>query len=83
MELYEAELLDATKRLVAWGRDKNEFSFRRAYLPPDPDGAGMFTVQYEVTISNQRTSKSMVLIGGIGCRWVDQFASAIEDGYFD
>jgi hypothetical protein len=83
MELYEAELLDAAKRLVASGRDKNEFSFQRTFLPPDPDGAGMFTVQYEVAISNHRTSKSMVLIGGIGCRWVDEFASALEDGHFD
>jgi hypothetical protein len=83
VELYEIELVEAAKRLVANGRDKNEFVFERSYCAPDPDGAGMFTVQYEVTISNIKTSRSMVVIGGIGLRWVDQFESALKDGQFD
>jgi hypothetical protein len=83
VELYEMELVEAVKRLVASGRDKNEFSFQRVYCAPDPDGAGMFAVQYEVTISNIKTSRSMEVIGGIGFRWVDQFEGALKDGYFD
>jgi len=77
------ELTDAVQRVAASGRDKNDFSFQRSFCPPDPDGAGMFTIQYEVTISNIQTSRSMVIIGGIGLRWVDQFEGALEAGQFD
>jgi hypothetical protein len=77
------ELIEAARRIAANGRDKNDFVFNRSYLPPDPDGAGMFTVQYEVTISNLKTSKSMVVIGGIGLQWVDQFVGALKAGKLD
>jgi hypothetical protein len=83
MELYEMELMEAARRLVANGRNSNDFVFNRSYLPPDPDGAGMFTVQYEVTISNLRTSKSIVVIGGIGLQWVDQLVGALKAGKLD
>jgi hypothetical protein len=83
VELYEAELLEAARRLTASGRDQHEFSFQRSFLPPDPDGAGMFTVQYEVTVLRMTTSKSLKAVGGIGLRWVDHFEGALNDGYFD
>ena len=83
MEQYEVELAEAEKRLVANGRDRNDFSFQMSYLPPDPDGAGMFTLLYEVTITNNTTSKSLVAIGGIGWDWVGTFEEELRDGYFD
>jgi hypothetical protein len=82
LKLYETELEDASRRLVARGRDKSEFSFQINFCPPDPDGAGMFTVQYEVTISDNKTSRSLIVMGGIGLRWVDRFENALEEGYF-
>jgi hypothetical protein len=83
VELYEMELAEAAKRLEASGEDGKEFAFRRTFCEPDPDGGGMFTVRYEVEISNTRTTKSVVVIGGIGLRWVDDFDAELKDGAFD
>ena len=83
MDQYDVELQDALGRLLAQGRDQTEFSFQRTFLAPEPDGAGMFTVQYEVRISRQTTAKSLVVIGGIGLRWVDHFEGALNNGRFD
>jgi hypothetical protein len=83
MEQYDIERGDAVKRISESGRNKDDFLFHRTYLPPDPDGDGMFTVQYDVTISNKITSKSLNLTGGIGWKWVDHFESELRDGYFD
>jgi len=83
MDLYESELEDARTRLTANGRNPEDFEFDAEMLPPDPDGGGMFTVQYEVTVQNLRTEYGAVFIGGIGMHWVDSFEEALKDGAFD
>lgn len=83
MELHEMELEDAARRLAAHGRDRNDFAFEISFLPPDPDSAGMYTVRYEVKITGKASAKSLVAVGGIGLRWVDDFERALKDGYFD
>jgi len=83
MEMYESELQQAVRRITARGRDQNDFSFKMEYLPPDPDGGGMFTVRYEIAIRHQKTSKSLTLVGGIGLDWVRAFDEALEKGRFD
>lgn len=83
MELYETELPDAKSRIAASGRDPEHFTFDMEYLPPDLDGGGMFTVQYQVRIANTSTGRSKSLIGGIGMGWVESFEAALEDGQFD
>ena len=83
MELYESELADARARLAAAGRDPEQFTFATEYLPPDPDGGGMFTVQYLIEITETATGKTKGLIGGIGMHWVDRFEALVKEGYFD
>ena len=83
MEQYQIELADATKRISAIGKDANAFSFDMAYIPPDPDGGGMFTLMYEIFATHKPTQKSLKLIGGIGWKWVDHFESALKEGFFD
>ena len=83
MELYEMELPDAKARIAAAGRDPDDFTFEMEYLPPDPDGGGMFTVHYEVRVSQTKTGKTKSLIGGIGMGWVERFEELVKDGYFD
>lgn len=83
MELYEIEHADAVRKISDHGKNVEEFLFDMSYLAPDPDGAGMFTVQYEVTITNRVTSKSLTLLGGIGSKWPDDFEYALQAGYFD
>ncbi|MEO6717206.1 MAG: hypothetical protein ABIM50_08170 [Novosphingobium sp.] len=83
MELYEAELADAKARLAAAGRAPEQFNFAMEYLPPDPDGGGMFTVQYLIEIAETATGKTKGLIGGIGMHWVDRFEELVKEGYFD
>ena len=83
MELYERELRDALSRIESNGRNQDDFSFNMTFQPPDPDGGGMFTVRYDVEISNLKTSKSLVETGGIGLRWVDDFEAALRAGHFD
>ena len=83
MDLYESELADAKSRIGALGRDAAEFAFEMEYLPPDPDGGGMFTVQYEISAENTRTGKGARFIGGIGMGWVDYFEDALKEGHFD
>ena len=83
MDLYELERADAIARIGAQGHDAGDYGFAMELLPPDPDGAGMFTVEYWITITNNRTGKSLGVIGGIGSRWVDQFEEELKAGYFD
>jgi hypothetical protein len=83
MELYETELADARKRIAASGRAPGHFTFAMEYLPPDPDGGGMFTVQYLIEIAETATGKNKSLIGGIGSHWVDRFEELLGEGYFD
>ena len=83
MELYESELALAKARIAASGRDPEDFTFEMEYLPPDPDGGGMFTVQYLIEIAKTATGKTKSLIGGIGMHWVDLFEELVKEGYFD
>jgi hypothetical protein len=83
MELYDGELQEALRHLAAIGREPGEFSFERTYLPPDPDGGGMFTVRYEVAVRQQKTGKSSTFVGGIGLDWVAAFQQALAKGRFD
>lgn len=83
MELYEMEREKAGEILAASGRSPDHFSFAVSYLPPDPDGAGMYTVRYEVTIANDRTARRLVTVGGIGLDWVGDFSEALSEGHFD
>ena len=83
MELYETELPDAKARIAAAGRDPGQFTFAMEYLPPDPDGGGMFTVQYLIEITQTASGKAKSLIGGIGMHWVDRFEELMQQGYFD
>ena len=83
MELYEIELKKAVDRLRALGRNEDDFAFAMAYLPPDPDGGAMYTVRYEIEITDRKTSKSLITVGGIGLDWVGYFAEALEGGHFD
>jgi hypothetical protein len=83
MELYDRELEEAAKRIAAAGREPDDFAFNRSFLPPDPDGGGMFTVRYEVEIANRKTDKALTAVGGIGLDWVGDFEEALAAGYFD
>jgi hypothetical protein len=83
MELYDMEREKAIELLRASGRDPDDFSFEIQYLPPDPDGGGMFTVRYEVTVTERKTGKAMGSIGGIGLDWVGDLADALKEGQFD
>ena len=82
-ELYAIELPDAKARIAAAGRNPDDFTFAMEYLPPDPDGGGMFTVHYLVTVTNTRNDKSQEFIGGIGMGWVERFDDALAQGAFD
>jgi hypothetical protein len=79
---YETELADAKKRLAAAGRNPDDFSFEMTIQPPDPDGGGMWTVRYDVQITDKTTGKSYTPTGGIGLRWVDAFEDALKSGRF-
>ena len=83
MDLYEIELLEAKARLRTDGYNPDHFTFDMEYLPPDPDGGGMFTVQYEVRVANSATGREKAFIGGIGLHWVDRFEHALKNGQFD
>jgi len=83
MELHEIELKNAVDRLRANGRNEDDFIFEMAYLPPDPEGGVMYTMRYEIEITNRKTSKSLNFVGGIGLDWVSFFEEALEGGDFD
>lgn len=83
MELYAMERVKAGTILEEQGRSPDDFAFTVSYLPPDPDGGGMFTVRYEVTIESVRTGKGLVTVGGIGLDWVGDFVEALDEGHFD
>jgi len=83
MEMYEQEKAEAIRRIEAMGRSAGDFTFEAAMLPPDPDGGGMFTVQYEIRIRDTTTDKGLLAIGGIGSDWVGYFEEALSEGFFD
>lgn len=81
-ELYDMELEQAEALLRERGRDPADFSFEREFLEPDPDGGGMFTVQYAVLITHKPSGATMTPIGGIGMDWVGRFANKLDGGTF-
>ena len=80
--LHEQEVEDARQRVAASGRSADDFRFDVKFMEPDPDGGGMFTVRYEITVTNDATGKSGGYIGGIGMDWVDAFEEELKDGEF-
>ncbi len=67
--LQEQELGEARKKLASHGRAVDDFAFDVSFMEPDPDGGGMYTERYEVSVSNGAIGKSCTYIGGIGMRW--------------
>lgn len=81
--LHEKEIDQARESIAASGRDPDAFIFDVSFMEPDPDGGGMFTVRYEVTVANSATGKSVGYIGGIGLDWVAAFTEELGEGVFD
>ncbi|HJT41374.1 MAG TPA: hypothetical protein VJ762_13670 [Sphingobium sp.] len=81
--MYDRELKQAQEKIVEAGRSPDDFQFDMAYQEPEPDGGGMFTVMYDVTVTYLPTGKRFGATGGIGFRWVDEFAYALDTGHFD
>ncbi len=81
--LHEQEIEEAKERIVAARREVSDYAFEVDFMEPDPDGGGMFTVRYEVTVSNSATDKSAGYICGIGLDWVAAFEQDLSDGAFD
>ena len=83
MELHEQEQEQAKELLVSLKKDPDSYRFDVSFLPPDPDGGGMFTVRYTVVATNANNGNSLEMIGGIGLDWVAVFEEALHDGHFD
>ena len=83
MSGYEQELARAKREIAALGRDPGAFDFAMAYLPPDPDGGGMFTVQYAVTVTNRATGRSVATTGGNELDWVAELLHRFAQGRLD
>jgi hypothetical protein len=81
--MHETEIEEAKERVVTAHRDPSDFSFEVAFMEPDQDGGGMFTVRYEVTVTNSATDKASTYIGGIGMDWVTAFEEELGEGAFD
>ena len=81
--LHEQEIEEAKERIVTAHRDASDFAFDVAFMEPDPDGGGMFTVRYEVTVTRASKGKSAGYIGGIGLDWVSAFEADLGEGWFD
>jgi len=80
--LHEKEIDQAKDIVAESGRDPDAFTFDVSFMEPDPDGGGMFTVRYEVTVTNTANDKSEGYIGGIGLDWVGAFAIDLGEGVF-
>ncbi len=81
--MHEQELEEAKERIAAAHRDVSTYAFDLAFLEPDPDGGGMFTLRYEVTVTNNESGKTVGYIGGIGLDWVAAFEEDLGGGAFD
>ena len=82
MEQYQKERARAEADIASAGIDPADFAFEMEYLEPDPDGGGMFTLQYEIRVTRQSTGKTLTLIGGIGSDWVGALGEAVRTGHF-
>jgi hypothetical protein len=81
--LHEREIDEARAQVAQSGRDPADFAFDLAFMEPDPDGGGMFTVRYEVTVTRASSGRTEGYIGGIGLDWVAAFAEDLGGGGFD
>lgn len=81
--LHLQEIEEAKERVVTAHRDVSDFAFDVAFMEPDPDGGGMFTVRYEVTVTNTSSDNTACYIGGIGLDWVSAFDEDLGEGAFD
>ncbi len=82
-QMHEIELEEAKQLLAESGRDPADFDFKLTFQEPDPDGGGMFTVYYDIVVTNARSGKSAGFVGGIGMGWVQAFTEALKGGEFD
>ena len=82
-QLHEIELEEARKLLAANGRDPADFDFQLQFQAPDPDGGGMFTVYYDIAVTNAKNGRTAGFVGGIGMGWVAAFEEALKGGEFD
>jgi len=83
MSLYDKELEQARAALGQAGRDPAGFDFAMDYLPPeDADGGGMFTMEYQVTVTAPSGARKTYL-GSIGRNWVGLFSESLAAGQFD
>ncbi len=80
--LHEKEIDQAREFLAESGRKPDDYSFDVNFMEPDPDGGGMFTVRYEVTVTGPKDGASGQYIGGIGLDWVAAFAEELGEGTF-
>ena len=81
--LHEQEIEQAKERVSASGRAPDGFDFAVSFMEPGPDGGGMFTVRYEVTVTNAGSGRRGSYIGGIGLDWVAAFADDLVESAFD
>lgn len=81
--LHEKEIDEARQKLAESGRNPDDFSFDVKFMEPDPDGGGMFTVRYEITVSRTGQGTSAEYIGGIGLDWLAVFEDDLGGGAFD
>ncbi|MCB2062522.1 MAG: hypothetical protein KDE25_03510 [Novosphingobium sp.] len=80
--LHEKEIEEARAKLAEAGRDPDLFSFDVKFMEPDPDGGGMFTVRYEITVTGPGQGASAEYIGGIGLDWLAAFGDDLGEGVF-
>ncbi|RYG30574.1 MAG: hypothetical protein EON93_14555 [Burkholderiales bacterium] len=80
--LHEQEIEDAREKVTASGGNADDFRFDVAFMEPDPDGGGMYTVRYEITATNGATGKSGGYMGGIGLEWVSVFEEELAEGKY-
>ena len=81
--LHEQEVESAKQTVGETGRDPGNFDFAVVFMEPDPDGGGMYTVRYEVTVTNSGSGRTASYIGGIGLDWVGAFAEDLNAGDYD
>ncbi len=81
--MHEQEIEQARAQIAETGREPAEFAFDAAFLEPDPDGGGMYTVRYEITVTRDPSGQSAGYIGGIGLNWLSAFEEDLEAGAFD
>ena len=80
--LHQKEIEEAQQIIAESGREPGDFTFEVAFMEPDPDGGGMYTVRYEVTVTNSANGKESGYIGGIGLDWLGALKEDLGEGLF-